>query len=93
VGGGRAVGVELAYEEATLPRLFQWRVMGEGHYVVGLEPGNLRIEGRQAAREAGDLVVLAPGEERRTTLELTLLWGTGELDAAAERCTNRWAVA
>jgi hypothetical protein len=87
VGGGRAVGVEVAYDPATLPRLFQWRVMGEGHYVVGLEPGNTRIEGRQAAREAGDLVVLEPGEELRHRLELRLLWGAEDLAGAAARTT------
>jgi hypothetical protein len=86
VGDGRAVGVEVAYDASTLPRLFQWRVMGEGHYVIGLEPGNLRIEGRQAARAAGELVVLDPGETRRYRLELRLLWGAGELEAAGRRC-------
>ena len=86
VGGGRAVGVELVYDPATLPRLFQWRVMSEGHYVIGLEPGNLPIEGRQAARERGELVVLEPGQEVRYGLELRLLWGPAELDAAIARC-------
>jgi hypothetical protein len=59
--------------------------MNEGHYVIGLEPGNLRIEGRQAAREAGDLDVLAPGETRRHQLELRLLCGADDIDAAVRR--------
>lgn len=82
LGDGRSAGLEVAYDPSTLPRLFQWRVMGEGHYVVGLEPGNLRIEGRQAAREAGDLVVLAPGERRAHRLDLRLLWGDETSGAA-----------
>jgi hypothetical protein len=85
VGDGRAVGLELAWDSATLPRLFEWRVMNEGHYVVGLEPGNLRIEGRQAAREAGELDILAPGETRRHQLDLRLLHGADDIDAAARR--------
>lgn len=85
VGGGRPVGLEIAYDPETLPRLFQWRVMGEGTYVVGLEPGNLRIEGRQAAREAGDMVVLEPGEKREYNLEFRLLWGADDLDLASKR--------
>ena len=84
--GTRVVGrPPLPFDPATLPRLFQWRVMGEGHYVVGLEPGTLRIEGRQAAREAGDLVVLEPGAERRYDLHLRLLWGAADIDAARSR--------
>jgi len=85
LGSGRAAGVEVAYNSATLPRLFQWRVMGVGHYVVGLEPGNLPIEGRKAARASGDLVVLAPGEEVRHHLDICLLWGEEELGAARRR--------
>jgi uncharacterized protein DUF4432 len=85
LGDGRAVGVEVAYDPATLPRLFQWRVMNEGHYVVGLEPGNLRIEGRQAARDAGDLVVLEPGAAVTHRLELSLLHGPDVVHACAER--------
>ena len=71
IGDGRPLGVELAWSHETLPRLFQWRVMSEQNYVVGLEPGNAPIEGRARAREQGTLVVLAPGEERRTSLRLS----------------------
>jgi hypothetical protein len=85
LGDGRAAGVAIAFDTATLPRLLEWRVMSEGHYVVGLEPGNLRIEGRSAARAAGDLVVLEPGETRRYSLDIRLLWGADDLDAAAGR--------
>jgi hypothetical protein len=72
IGDGRALGLEVAFGVDTLPRLFQWRVMNEGHYVIGLEPGNLRIQGRHAAREAGDLVILQPGETRDYAVDLTL---------------------
>ena len=46
--------------------------MNEGHYVIGLEPGNLRIQGRHAARDAGELVILEPGETRTYRLDITL---------------------
>jgi hypothetical protein len=85
IGDGRPLGVELAWSHATLPRLFQWRVMSEQNYVVGLEPGNAPIEGRARAREEGTLVILAPGEERRTRLELTLHNSAEGLTAARTR--------
>lgn len=72
IGDGRPLGVELAWSHDTLPRLFQWRVMSDQNYVIGLEPGNLPIEGRARAREEGTLVILEPGEERRTSLRITL---------------------
>ena len=85
IGDGRPLGVEVAWSHATLPRLFQWRVMSDQNYVVGIEPGNAPIEGRVRAREDGTLVLLAPGEERRTSLRLTLHGDAGGLAGARER--------
>jgi len=85
IGDGRALGVELAWSHETLPRLFQWRVMSDQNYVVGLEPGNAPIEGRAHARESGTLVTLAPGEERRTSLRITLHGDADGLAGARER--------
>jgi hypothetical protein len=85
IGDGRPLGVELAWGHDTLPRLFQWRVMSDQNYVVGLEPGNLPIEGRARAREQGALVTLAPGEERRTRLRITLHSDAEGLAGARER--------
>ena len=85
----RALGLEVAFGLDTLPRMFQWRVMNEGHYVIGLEPGNMRIQGRHAAREAGDLVILQPGETRdyagRPDAAQRALGGAGRVDAPAQR--------
>jgi hypothetical protein len=86
VGDGRAAGLEVAWDLAALPRLFEWKVENEGHYVVGLEPGNLELEGRLAARAAGRLPWLEPGEARAYELTLRLLWGPEELAAAEARC-------
>jgi hypothetical protein len=65
------LGLRWTYDKAELPHLFEWKMMGEGTYVVGIEPGNSSgIRGRAAARESGDLPHLAPGEARSYTLEV-----------------------
>lgn len=70
-GTGRAVvtnrdlGLRLtvSFPTATLPVLYQWKMFAPGQNVLGLEPMNApAIGGRVAAREAGVLPVLAPGE-------------------------------
>lgn len=61
IGDGRAAALELRWSMASLPRLFQWRVMSETNYVVGLEPGNLPVEGREFAAQSNDVVMLEPG--------------------------------
>ena len=67
---GRGIGVYLRYKYDQLPRFTQWKMLGEGAYVVGMEPGNCSVKGRVAAREAGELAVLQPGEKRRYELEI-----------------------
>jgi hypothetical protein len=53
----------LSFPTATLPVLYQWKMFAPGQNVLGLEPANApAIQGRAAAREAGILPVLAPGE-------------------------------
>ena len=69
-GGGRGLQVGLRYARADYPILVQWKMMGEGMYVVGLEPSNCHVEGRVRERERGTLVMLAPGETRHYRLEI-----------------------
>ena len=65
------LGVSLTFVAKLLPFVFQWKMMGEGIYVLGLEPANCGvIEGRARARELDDLPYLQPGESRTYTLRL-----------------------
>ena len=48
-------------------------MMGEGEYVVGLEPGNCNPDGRDVMREKGVLKFLKPGETAVNTLEFKFL--------------------
>ncbi len=64
----------LTYDPSTLPHLFQWKMMGEGEYVLGIEPANSSaIEGRAIARQRDDLFMLTPGETRQYQLEIEIL--------------------
>ena len=67
---GQGLRVALRYLVAQYPVLVEWKQMGEGAYVVGLEPANCHVEGRVAERQRGTLVTLAPGEERDYRLEI-----------------------
>jgi hypothetical protein len=55
-------GAYVNYRADTLPYLAQWKMMGAGEYVCGLEPATTWVGGRAKAREDGQLRVLAPGE-------------------------------
>lgn len=68
--GGKGLGVYLRYALAEYPVLVEWKMMGEGLYVVGLEPANCHVEGRCKERERGSLVMLQPQEVRTYRLEI-----------------------
>jgi hypothetical protein len=60
-------------------------MLGEGTYVVGVEPSTNRTAGRLDARERGELIELQPGEKRAYDLELGALDGGEEIGAFASR--------
>lgn len=58
----RGLRFTLRYSD-TLPAIFEWKMTATQHYVLGLEPANTsEIGGRAAARAAGTLPRLEPGE-------------------------------
>jgi hypothetical protein len=68
------IGLRWSYDRTSLPHLFQWKMMGQGTYVLGIEPANSSgVEGRAIARQRGDLPHLEPGEARRYTLEVEVI--------------------
>jgi hypothetical protein len=69
------VGVYVRYRQKELPRYIEWKMMGEGTYVVGMEPANCSVMGRAGEREAGTLQHLESGEERRFSVEIGVVEG------------------
>ena len=79
------LGFYQLYNRGQLPHHFVWRMLGEGTYVVGVEPGTNRTAGRLDARERGELIELGPGERRHYDLELGALSGVEEIERFASR--------
>ncbi len=81
--GGRGLGAYLRWHAAELPWMIQWKQIGQGAYVAGLEPATNWTIGRAAERAAGRLKFLEPGETRNYRLELGVLASQAEIDAFA----------
>lgn len=60
----------IKYSKKELPNFILWKMLGEGTYVLGLEPANCLVEGRDKERKRGTLQFLEPGEERNIKLEI-----------------------
>jgi hypothetical protein len=68
------LGMRWTYSTANLPYLMEWKMMGQGAYVVGVEPSNCNgLAGRAATRETGQLPMLESGESREYHIELEVL--------------------
>jgi hypothetical protein len=71
---GPAVGLtaRVSWDRRTLPRLHTWRRRTPGSYVTSVEPANCSLGGRVVDRQARNAPFLEPGEERLTSLTITV---------------------
>jgi hypothetical protein len=76
------LGVRVAYDQNAFPHLTEWKMMGQGEYVCGIEPANCRVFGRAAERAAGRLQEIGPGETRTFTASISVLDGVDAITAA-----------
>jgi len=83
--GGHGLGVSLNYSNRVLPKFVEWKMMGQGHYVVGMEPANCLIYPRSRLVKEGLLPILAAGESRRYTIEVGAVSGREAIASLAAR--------
>lgn len=68
IGDGR-LSFRLTFPSA-LGHLVEWKMLGLRDYVLGVEPGNAFVAGRDAIIAGGDAETLAPGAVKRVSLAL-----------------------
>jgi len=73
------VGVSVTWTLATLPQMAEWKMMGQGTYVVGVEPMNCPFPPRQALRQKGLMPELDPGASFETAVTIGVHLGTDQL--------------
>ncbi|HHT78632.1 MAG TPA: aldose 1-epimerase family protein [Actinobacteria bacterium] len=71
--GGQGIGLWIRFNKDNLPYLTQWKQMGMGEYVCGLEPCNNMGQGRKIEREKGRLRFIEPQEKIDYRLEFNIL--------------------
>ncbi|MBE7048747.1 MAG: DUF4432 family protein [Ruminococcaceae bacterium] len=63
-------GLIMSYDKSTLDCFTQWKMMGEGEYVLGLEPSNCTPDGRDVMRREGILKFVEPKATYKTKIVL-----------------------
>lgn len=74
------VAAVIRFSKNQLGRFTQWKQMGEGEYVLGIEPCNCQVEGRAKARKEGTLEFIKPGEAREFHLDIEILEGMQQIN-------------
>lgn len=66
-------GVYIAFPVSDFPNLCHWKMMGEGDYVLGIEPCTVPPIGRKRAMDRGILQMLEPQTSRQFHIEIGIL--------------------
>ena len=68
--GKIGIAVSIKFNIKQLPYITQWKMMGNGEYVLGNEPCNVLCKSRKTLREENALPILQPGESITNILEI-----------------------
>lgn len=71
--GENGLGAYVRFKKKQLPLMCEWKQVGEGEYVVGLEPGTAYPEGRAQAKKDGQIIFLKPGEKKDVQIEIGIV--------------------
>ena len=82
------IGLALHFNKKQLFNFTQWKQMGEGEYVLGMEPCNCYVGGRVDPRNSGILEYLEPGNIKNFDLTIELLNGLDEIDLSIKNINN-----
>jgi hypothetical protein len=66
------ISLSINFNIAQLPFVTQWKMLGHGEYVLGIEPCNVLCKSRAVLREEYNLPFLQPGESTTNEIEVTI---------------------
>ena len=66
------IPLSIHFNIKQLPYLIQWKMLGQGEYVLGLEPSNIPLKDRKQLKEENILPLLQPGESVTNQVEVVV---------------------
>lgn len=69
----RKIGVNVRYSGNDLPFFCQWKMLGKGEYVMGLEPMNAFLDGPKVGEPRCEAPILAAGESKIYKVKLNFI--------------------
>lgn len=74
------VAISLSFNKTQFPVFTQWKQMGQGEYVVGMEPSNCFVGGRNDPKNAGRLTCLQSFEKKSFDVTVELFSGNDNIN-------------
>ena len=84
------IGMKLGFNTKNLPYFMEWKSTASGDYVIGLEPANSSVYGRQYHEKAGDLHTVEPFEKETTELKFTFMDGKEDIEKEITAFSSRF---
>lgn len=79
------LGLMIKFKVSQFPYLLEWKSMGSGDYVLGMQPTNCFASGTAYELKVnGKLPTIAPMEKKKFELEVTVLDGDADIKAAED---------
>ena len=88
IGNGEPLGITISFNKKQLPNLVEWKMMGRGLYVLGLEPGTALPLGRGPLREKNKLMFLEGQKSHTMTIDFEVVDSLEEMDAVEKRALS-----
>jgi hypothetical protein len=82
------IGVALSFNKNQLFNFTQWKQMGEGEYVMGMEPGNCFVGGRLDPLNKEHIQYLEPGEIRNFDININFLDNMDEIESFTKKISE-----
>lgn len=82
------MAVSVTFDKSQLPTLLEWQCLQSGLYALGIEPGTNYVVGRKASEERGEIIWLAPGEDRTYDTKVAVHDGAQAIAGLRQRITG-----
>ncbi len=83
----RNIGLKISFAKKDFPRFVNWQHFGpDGQYVMGIEPANCGVEGRDVDRKRKWLKYLKPGQKKKYFTSIEVLEGEHQLNEFRKKC-------
>ena len=80
-----ALGIAFHFSKKQFLNFAQWKQMGEGEYVLGIEPCNCYVGGRLDPRNKDIMEYLEPGESKNFDVEIEFITGSNQIQTLEEQ--------